>query len=531
MTRTVNFRLIKKIVKLLLIVICIGVLVSCAGQRSTAFNDLLIEISINELQLAYAEGLLTASDVVSIYLARIAKIDEQLNAVIELNPDALAIAEELDKERQTGRVRSRMHGVPVLLKDNIDTADRMLTTAGSLALMDAPTPAEDARLVKQLRSAGAIILGKANLSEWANFRSTSSASGWSGRGGQVHNPYVLSKSPCGSSSGSGVAVAANLTMVAIGTETDGSIVCPSSINGIVGIKPTLGVVSRSGIIPIAHSQDTAGPMARSVTDAAILLNAIIGVDAADAASVVAGSRALVDYTRFLSRNGLRGKRIGVMHQLIDNNLSDLMEEQLQVLEEAGATLVDIEFDNIEIMSDAEFQVLLYEFKAGLNAYLDYRGGEYQSLASLIEFNNKNRELEMPYFGQELFEQAQATGDLSDITYLEALQTAKQLSQADGIDAVMSTHNLDALVAPGNNVAWPIDQENGDNPYTYIPSSSLAAIAGYPSITVPAGFIDGLPIGLLFFAGPFDEAALISIAYDYEQRSLARRPPYFLSTNQ
>ncbi|NKB33762.1 MAG: amidase [Pseudomonadales bacterium] len=515
-------------------ILCLAAgLVSCAANTSTEFDNSLLEISINELQVAYTERIVSATDVVQSYLNRIEEIDPQLNSIIEVNPDALTIAAALDAERQAGQVRSRMHGIPVLLKDNIDTADTMLTTAGSLALVNAPTPAQDAHVVNRLRAAGAIILGKTNLSEWANFRSTASASGWSGRGGQARNPYALDKSPCGSSSGSGVAVAANLTMVAIGTETDGSVVCPSSINGIVGIKPTLGVVSRSGIIPIAHSQDTAGPMARNVTDATILLNAMVGIDTEDNATVVAGSRSLIDYTRFLSRNGLRGKRIGVVRQLFNDNseLNNLLEARLRVLVEGGATLVDVEFSNMEIMSDAEFEVLLYEFKAGLNAYLENRGGDYQSLAALIQFNSENAAEEMPYFGQELFEQAQEKGALSDIDYREALSTSKRLSQDDGIDAVMAAHNLDALVAPGNEVAWPIDHENGDNPYTYIPSSSLAAISGYPSITVPTGFIDGLPIGLLFFAGAFSEPTLISIAYDYEQRTLARRPPQLMPLDE
>jgi amidase len=515
-----------------LIMMCVPVVLFSCATIPRDFEGNFLEISINELQVAYTERIISATDVVRYYQRRIAEIDPQLNSVIEINPDALTIAAALDAERETGSVRSRMHGVPVLLKDNIDTADTILTTAGSLALVDVPKPTQDAHVVQQLRSAGAIILGKANLSEWANFRSTNSASGWSGRGGQARNPYVLDRSPCGSSSGSAVAVAANLTVVAVGTETDGSVVCPASINGVVGIKPTLGVVSRSGIIPVAHSQDTAGPMARSVTDATIMLNAMIGIDATDNASVSAGSRALIDYTRFLSRNGLRGKRIGVVRQLFndDAELNDLLNAQLQILEEGGASLIDIEFDNMEVMSDAEFEVLLYEFKNDLNAYLENRGGEYQSLATLIEFNNENSEAEMPFFGQELFEQAQEKGELSDDMYREALRTSKRLSQAEGIDAVMTQHNLDALVAPGNEAAWPIDHENGDNPYTYIPSSSLAAISGYPSISVPAGFIENLPIGLLFFAGAFDEPTLISISYDYEQRTLARRPPSFLPTN-
>ena len=505
---------------------------SCTSLISPSFEDSLIEISINELQVAYGEGIISAADVVRFYQARILEIDPQLNSVLEVNPDALDIAEALDEERARGNVRSRLHGIPVLLKDNIDTADDMLTAAGSLALVDTPTPTNDAFLVNRLRAAGAIILGKTNLSEWANFRSTSSSSGWSGRGGQAHNPYVLDRSPCGSSAGSGVAVAINFTMVAVGTETDGSVVCPSSINGLVGIKPTLGVISRSGIIPIAHSQDTAGPMARSVTDAVILLNGMVGIDARDNASVVAGSRPLTDYTRFLTRNGLRGKRIGVARQLFNDNaaLNNLLANQLLILEAGGATLIDIEFDDMEKMRSAETEVLLYEFKAGLNVYLENRGGEHQSLAALIEFNRENGREEMPYFGQELFEQAQDKGDLLSGEYQEALHTTKRLSQQAGIDKVMAANNLDAIVAPANDVAWPIDLINGDSPYSYINSSSLAAVSGYPSMTIPAGFIDGLPIGLLFFSGAFSEPTLISIAYDYEQRTKARRAPLMLESS-
>jgi amidase len=516
------------------IIVLFGIgLSSCSSTSPSSFEENLSEISINDLQVAYSEGIISSAEVVRYYQDRIAEIDSALNSVLEINPDALVIAEQLDAERAAGKVRSRLHGVPVLLKDNIDTADSMLTTAGSFALVNAPAPAKDAYLVNRLRAAGAIIFGKANLSEWANFRSTSSSSGWSGRGGQARNPYVLDRTPCGSSAGSGVAVAANLTMVAVGTETDGSVVCPSSINGLVGIKPTLGVISRSGIIPIAHSQDTAGPMARTVSDAAILLNGMVGIDANDSATVVAGSRALIDYTRFLSRNGLRGKRIGVARQLFNDNpaLNALLENQLQVLEAGGAMLIDVEFDNMEAMGNAETEVLLHEFKADLNTYLENRGGEQQSLQALIEFNSANAEDEMPYFAQELFQQAQAKGDLQSNEYRTALATSKRLSQKEGIDKVMAENSLDAIVAPANDVAWPIDLVNGDNPSSYIGSSSLAAISGYPSLTVPAGFIDDLPIGLLFFAGAFSEPALISIAYDYEQRTKARRTPLLLQSSE
>jgi amidase len=361
------------------------------------------------------DGELSAVQLVEYYLNRISEVDPQLNSILEINPNALEIAQGLDAERLNGQIRSPLHGIPVLLKDNIDTTN-MLTTAGSLALEAAPLPLDDAFIVQQLINAGAIILGKTNLSEWANFRSTSSSSGWSARGGQTHNPYVLDRTPCGSSAGSGVAVSANLTVLAVGTETDGSIVCPAAMNGVVGIKPTLGLISRSGIIPIAHSQDTAGPMARTVTDATHLLNAMLGVDQDDAITIQAESQLSNDYTAFLQSDGLRGKRIGVVRQLSNNNpvLNELLENQLDILREGGATLIDVEFNSFPELGNAEFEVLLYEFKNDLNQYLQQRGGEYRSLEQLIEFNRNNAQLEMPHFAQELFEMAQAKGELTDV---------------------------------------------------------------------------------------------------------------------
>ena len=514
----------------------LSIVLLAACERNTDDASLEIDFSLDEVTIASLQDMMQAGElnsvqIVNYYLNRINEIDPQLNSILEINPEALQIAQNLDLERLAGQIRSPLHGIPVLLKDNIETADNMLTTAGSLALVDAPLPLEDAFMVQQLKAAGAIILGKTNLSEWANFRSTSSSSGWSGRGGQTRNPYILDRTPCGSSSGSGVAVAANLTVVAIGTETDGSVVCPAAMNGIVGIKPTLGLVSRSGIIPIAHSQDTAGPMARTVTDAALLLNAMLGTDSTDALTIEAESQLSSDYTLFLQNDGLSGKRIGVVRQLFGNNpaLNELLESQLDILREGGATLVNVEFSSIEELVNAEFEVLLYEFKNDLNQYLQQRGGEYQSLEQLIQFNRDNAESEMPYFAQELFEMAQSKGDLSDEVYLTSLQLSKELAQAQGIDALIAEYQLDAFVAPSNGAAGLIDLENGDGSEGYIPSSTLAAVAGYPSITVPAGFIKGLPIGILFFGAAFSEPSLLAIAYDFEQRGKARRAPTFLET--
>lgn len=478
---------------------------------------------IASLQAAMTAGQLDAVRLTSHYLARIEQFNPALKAVVEVNPDALALAAALDAERAAGRIRSALHGIPVLLKDNIDTADAMKTTAGSLALMEAPTPARDAFVVRQLREAGAVILGKTNLSEWANFRSADASSGWSARGGQTRNAHHPAITPCGSSSGSGVAVAADLAVLAVGTETDGSIICPAANNGIVGIKPTLGLVSRSGIIPIAHSQDTAGPMARTVADAATLLSAMTGLDSAD---VITGLHNVpyTDYRFALRSGGLQGKRIGVMRHLFGQNaaVDAQMEASLQVLREAGATLIDVHPQIPPTLGDAEYQVLLYEFKFGLNRYLAARGGDYLSLADLIAFNEANAAQEMPYFGQDIFIEAQSKGDLSDSAYLEALRFAKVTSQGI-IDGLLREHGLDALLAPSNAPGWPIDLENGDNPgaVNYVSSSSLAAISGYPSITVPAGLVDGLPVGISLMGTAFSEPELISMAHDFEQHHQAR----------
>ncbi|MAY54388.1 MAG: amidase [Gammaproteobacteria bacterium] len=485
------------------------------------------------LQDAMQDGELTAVALTEYYLQRIATYNDSLRAVIEVNPEALDIAARLDQERASGNVRSALHGMPVLLKDNIDTADAMKTTAGSYALLFAPTPAEDAFLVQQLREAGAVILGKANLSEWANFRSTSSSSGWSARGGQARNPYNALHTPCGSSSGSGVAVAADLTLLAVGTETNGSIICPSANNSVVGIKPTLGLISRSGVIPIAHSQDTAGPMTRTVADAAVMLSVMAGSDPQDAITDNPQAQSPVDYTQYLQADALSGKRIGVMRSLFGRNapLDALMESQLDELRSAGATVVDIELSGSRELSEASYQVLLYEFKNDLNAYLRNRGGFYQSLEHLIRFNEVNASLQMPWFAQEIFLEAQATTDLTDPAYLEALQQAKSISQSR-LDDALTNNQLDAIVAPSNGPGWLIDLENGDDgsSVNYVSSSGLAAIAGYPAITVPAGYIDGMPVGISFFGAAFSEPELIGLAYAYEQRTQARRAPELTSVS-
>jgi amidase len=488
-----------------------------AGEISLPETNVeLNETTVSELQSKMKSGELSARKLAEMYLARIKEIDPKLRSVIETNPDALAIAEELDKERKRGKVRSMLHGIPVLIKDNIDTADRMKTTAGSLALVDAPAPERDAFIVSRLRKAGAVILGKTNLSEWANFRSTKSISGWSGRGGQTNNPYILDKNPCGSSAGSGVAISANLAAVSIGTETNGSIICPATRSGIVGIKPTLGLVSRSGIIPIAHTQDTAGPMARTVEDAAILLSVLTGQDKRDAITS-ASKKGEKDYAKFLNRDGLRGARIGVSRQFIGNNaaIKTMMETHFELLKASGATLVDVNFsEDFGKTADDRLQVLLYEFKTDLNKYLAERRSPYKTLADLIKFNDENKEREMPLFGQELFAQAQSKGDLTEAAYLKALQKIKRAAREDGIDAVISKDKLDAIVSPAVGATW-----------------ALAAVAGYPYITVPAGFADDLPVGIAFFGRAFSEPQLIKFAYAFEQKTKARRTPQFLPTSK
>jgi amidase len=482
--------------------------------------------TVASLQAAMTGGQATAQSIAEGYLARIAEIDKKLNSVIELNPDALAIADQMDRERKAGKVRGALHGIPILIKDNIDTADKMKTTAGSLALSDAPKPKQDAHLVKLLRDGGAVILGKTNLSEWANFRSTKSSSGWSGRGGQTRNPYILNRNPCGSSSGSGAAMAAGLAAIAVGTETDGSIICPSATCGIVGIKPTLGLISGSGIIPIAHSQDTAGPMARTVADAAALLTVLAGSPEMPASGP---GRNIKDYTKFLLKDGLSGKKIGVGRQYFGKNekVDKIIEGHLEALKRGGATLVDVEFPKLKDFGDAEFEVLLYEFKEDLNKYLANRGGRYTTLKDLIAFNEQNSNLEMPYFGQEIFVQAQAKAGLDDRAYQIALLQSKMMTQEQGIDGIMDKNKLDAVVAPSGGVAWLTDLVSGD--CGVFESSSLAAVAGYPNITVPAGYVQGLPAGISFFGRALSEPTLIQIAYAFEQMTNVRRPPKYLPT--
>ena len=503
------------------------------SSRAASLKDFeLEELTIAELQSGMKSGKYTASSLVKNYLDRIDDVDKHgpmLNSVIELNPDAMSIAEALDRERKEKGARGPLHGIPILIKDNIDTADRMMTTAGSLALVGS-RPAQDAFVVKKLREAGAVILGKTNLSEWANFRSSHSSSGWSARGGQTRNAYELNRNPCGSSSGSGSAAAANLCAATIGTETDGSVVCPSSANSLVGIKPTVGLVSRSGIIPISHSQDTAGPMARTVSDAAILLGALTGIDASDAMTKPSGGKFLRDYTQSLNNDGLRGARLGVARKYFGFNdrVDKLLNERIEDIKKLGAVIVDpADIPTSGKFDDSELEVLLYEFKADLNAYLGKLGSSSQvhSLKEVIEFNEKNRDREMPYFGQDLFIKAQAKGPLTEKKYLQALAKNHLLSRAQGIDFIMRKHRLDALIAPTGGPAWPTDWINGDH-FTggY---SSASAVAGYPHITVPAGYIFGLPVGISFFGGAWSESKLIKYAYAFEQATRARQPPRFL----
>lgn len=494
----------------------------------------LEEATLGDMQAAIDSGRHTSVSLTQAYLARIEAVDKggpAVNAVIELNPDAIAIADSLDRERREKVSRGPLHGIPVLIKDNIDTADRMHTTAGSLALAES-IALHDAFLVQRLRDAGAVILGKTNLSEWANFRSTHSTSGWSGRGGQTRNPYILDRNPCGSSSGTGAGISASLAAAGVGTETDGSVVCPSATNGIVGIKPTLGLISRSGIIPIAHSQDTAGPMARTVRDAAILLGVLAGIDKADAITAKSGGKSAADYTKFLDPNGLKGARIGVARKYFGFNdkVDALMNGAIDAIRKLGATIVDpADMETTGKYDDTETTVLLYEFKADLNAYLAKTGPmvHTRTLKQLIEFNEASKDREMPFFGQELFLQAEEKGPLTTPEYKKALEKNLRLSRKQGIDAVIAKHKLDALIAPTNGPAWPTDHINGDH-FTggY---SSASAVAGYPHITVPAGFVSGLPVGISFFAGAWSEPALIKFAYAFEQATKARKAPKFLRT--
>lgn len=502
--------------------------------QATTAHDIAFDVAektVAELQAAMASGKTTAQQLVRLYLARIAALDKagpKLNSVIELNPDALAIAAALDAERKVKGARGPLHGIPVLLKDNIATADKMHTTAGSLALMDM-TPPRDAALVSRLRDAGAVILGKTNLSEWANMRSTRSTSGWSARGGLSLNPYALDRNTSGSSSGSGASMAASLAAVAVGTETDGSITSPAAVAGLVGIKPTVGLVSRAGVVPISHSQDTAGPMARTVSDAAVLLTTIAGTDSRDPATALADQKK-ADYTQFLNRNGLQGKRIGVVRAQLASAgepVAALIEAQLAVLKDQGATLVEVaEVPNVAKYADTELTVLLYELKADMATYLADYGptASIKTLADVIAFNDKHRAEEMPYFGQEHFVNAQTKGGLDSKEYIDALANNHRYAREEGIDQVMKEQQLDALVAPTCGPAWLTDFINGDASGGSF--TTPAAVAGYPHITVPCGFVRGLPCGLSFVASAWSEGPLIAMAYAYEQASLQRRAPTY-----
>ncbi|MFL6467712.1 MAG: amidase [Pyrinomonadaceae bacterium] len=504
-------------------------LVSTSASQKTVID--LTERSAAELLSLMASGKTSSVEITAGYLARIRSLDKKLNSIIELNPDALAIARERDAERRNKRLKGPLHGVPVLIKDNIDTADKMKTTAGSLALNDAPTPKHDAFIVERLREAGAVLLGKTNLSEWANFRDGSSSSGWSGRGGQTHNPYILDRNPCGSSSGTGAAIAASLAAIGIGTETDGSIVCPSSICGLVGIKPTVGFVSRSGIIPISASQDTAGPMCRSVADAALVLSSITGVDPRDQSTTASQGKFGRDYQSSLDVNGLNGARIGVARDYWEKRaeVDTIMNAALSSMKAAGAELIDVKFPNLSKFGDAEFVVLQYEFKDGLHKYLAERGSQYKTLDDLIRFNNANADRELSVFKQRIFESSAKKGSLADKEYLDAVETCRKYAREEGIDKVMNDNRLDAVVAPSNSPTWLIDHVNGDCFSNYVDSSTMPAVAGYPNITVPAGFYKELPVGISFFGKAWSEATLIKIAYAFEQRTKVRRAPKYLAS--
>jgi amidase len=514
--------------------IALAVLLTPIHARQSSPDDFeLSELTITQLQEGMTSGRYTSRRLVELYLRRIEQVDRagpMLRSVIAINPDAIAIADQLDAERKAKGTRGPLHGIPVLVKDNIDTADKMPTTAGSLAL-EGSIAARDAFVVQRLRAAGAVILGKTNLSEWANFRSTKSTSGWSGVGGQVRNPYVLDRNPCGSSSGTGAAVAANLAAVGIGTETDGSIVCPSGINGLVGIKPTVGLVSRAGIIPISHSQDTAGPMARTVADAAILLGALTGVDPRDEATSRAAGHAASAYSSALDSKALAGARIGVIRKKYfgySTSADRLVGAAIARMKAQGAVIVDpADIPTIGQLEDCEFEILLYEFKADLNRYLSGlpSSSRVHSLEEIIAFNERAKDKELPFFGQEILKMAQSKGPLTAPKYLKALATCRQRSRTLGLDAVFAKHRLDALVAPTGSPAWPTDLINGD--HFVGASATIAAVAGYPSITVPAGDERGLPVGISFIGRAWSERKLIALAYAYEQATKHRRPPQFL----
>lgn len=487
------------------------------------------ELTISQIQALMEAKKLNSVELVKYYLQRIKDVDESqagLNSVIQVNPEALKIAGQLDIERKNGKKRGPLHGIPVLLKDNIDTADQLQTTAGSIA-MEGNFAKTDAFVAQQLRKAGAIILGKTNMSEWANFRSTNSSSGWSSRGGQTHNPYVLDRSPCGSSSGSAVAVAANLCAVSVGTETNGSIACPASMNNVVGIKPTVGLVSRSGIIPISKTQDTAGPFGRTVTDAATLLGAMVGIDPNDEVTKTSSGKSFTDYTRFLKTDGLKGKRIGIEKTLLKKTagVDKLLERSIEQMKAQGATIVEVEFVN-QKLGNAEGELLRFEFKDGLNKYLSGANGKVKTLEDLIAFNIKNKEKAMPYFQQELLEQSQAKGNLDSAEYKTAYE--KVVSVRGNLDKLFQEHQLDAVCGPATGPSWCIDKVNGDF-WTGYGSYGPAALAGYPSITVPMGLVNELPVGLSFLGKAYDEPGLISIGYAYEQVSKNRSKPKYIKS--
>jgi amidase len=509
-------------------------LAACATVGAPGPITSVEEISIAEIQAAMTAGRLDAESLVQMYLARIQAIDRNgptLRSVQEINPDALPIARALDEERKAGRSRGPLHGVPILLKDNIATADKMETTAGALALVGA-RPREDSTIAQRLRQAGAIILGKASMSEWAYFKSTPSSSGWSARSGQARNPYALNRTPCGSSSGSAIAVAANLVTVSIGTETDGSIICPAGVNGVVGIKPTVGLTSRAGVIPISVTQDTVGPFGRTVADAAAVLGALVGVDARDPATQVSGGKSQTDYVKYLELNGLRGARIGVPREGYfgySPKADAIVDQAIESLRNGGATIVDpVKIPNFDraALTSAELIVLFYEFKAGVNAYLASvaPGAQVRTLDDVIEFNKRNARENMPYFGQELLVRAQAKGDLTEAEYLEALEKCRRLAGKEGVDAIMDELQLDSLIAPTTTPAWPVDLVNGDQ--FRGSSAKSAALAGYPLVSVPAGAAQGLPIGITFMGRAWSEPTLIKLAYAFEQATKARRPPQY-----
>ena len=494
------------------------------------------EASILELGSRMTSGEMTAYSLAEYYLNRIDSIDQSgpsINSVIELNPDALSIASKRDQERAAGKLRGPLHGIPILIKDNIDTRDRMQTTAGSLAL-DGSHARRDAFIVKRLRISGAVILGKTNLSEWANFRGKRSISGWSSRGGLTKNPYVLDRSACGSSSGSSAAVSANLCSAAIGTETDGSLICPSQTCGVVGLKPTLGLLSRSGIIPIAKSQDTAGPIGRTVEDVAFLLGSLVGVDERDQSTQLKRRRAFRDYAKFLTKEGLKGARIGVARNMLgsDERLTIILESCLDIMKQLGAVIIDpANLPNSDTFGETEFEVLLYEFKHGLNSYLSSLGprSRVHSLDEVIKFNEENKDRVMPYFGQERMLAAHEKGSLSSKKYRQALSRNRRLTRREGIDAIIKRRRLDAIVVVSGGPAWLIDLANGDPRSWDMESTSPAAVAGYPHITVPGGYLFNLPVGISFFSKAWSEPTLLRIAYSFEQALRTRKPPKFLPT--